>query len=88
MSPIPSSRRPAPDAYDHLWPLLPVFAVFFAMIVFAVATDHNPVQGAFEAPAMPVFEPGFFGPSDLSVPSAVEAVARLPDAAAEPVPSF
>jgi hypothetical protein len=34
MSPDPRSKRPAPDAYGHLWSLLPVFAVFFAVIVF------------------------------------------------------
>lgn len=32
---MPKSRksRPAPDAYDHLWMLLPVFVAFFATLV-------------------------------------------------------
>lgn len=27
------SKHPAPDAYDHLWLLLPVFVAFIATIV-------------------------------------------------------
>lgn len=33
MSPIRQSKRPAPDAYDYLLALLPVFVAFFATIV-------------------------------------------------------
>lgn len=33
MSPIRQSKRPAPDAYDYLWALLPVVVAFFATIV-------------------------------------------------------
>ena len=33
----PTPRRPAPDAYDHLWLLLPVFVAFAAVIVFIAA---------------------------------------------------
>jgi len=32
MSPIRQSKRPAPDAYDHLWMLLPVFVASIAAI--------------------------------------------------------
>ena len=30
---LQKSKRPAPDAYDHLWMLLPVFVAFIATIV-------------------------------------------------------
>lgn len=48
MSPKPRSKRPAPDAYDHLWSLLPVFAVFLAVIVFFAAVGEGllPVDAA------------------------------------------
>ncbi len=26
-----SSRRPSPDAYDHLWSLLPLFVTFYVL---------------------------------------------------------
>lgn len=37
MTPTFKPKRPAPDAYDHLWPLLPVFVAFFAVIVLAAS---------------------------------------------------
>jgi hypothetical protein len=87
MSPIPPSRRPAPDAYDHLWPLLPVFAVFFAMIVFAAAADVRPIEvgHVVEFMPLPAWAPEVL---DSSVPSADDALARLPDAASKSVPTF
>ena len=33
MSEFHNRQRPAPDAYDHLWTLLPVFVAFFALLV-------------------------------------------------------
>ena len=36
MSPIPPSKRPAPDAYDHLWPQLPVFVAVLAVILIVI----------------------------------------------------
>ena len=33
MPQIRKPGRPAPDAYDHLWPLLPVYVAFIATIV-------------------------------------------------------
>ena len=33
MPQIRKSKRPAADAYDHLWPLLPVVVAFIATIV-------------------------------------------------------
>jgi hypothetical protein len=33
MSRKPESKHPAPDAYDHLWSLLPVFIAFVSVIV-------------------------------------------------------
>lgn len=33
MPQIRKPRRPAPDAYDHLWLLLPVFIAFIATII-------------------------------------------------------
>ncbi len=38
----PKSKRPAPNAYDHLWPLLPVFIAFVAVLVFIAITDLGP----------------------------------------------
>jgi hypothetical protein len=37
-----SKLRPAPNAYDHLWPLLPVFIAFVAVIVVIAVTDLGP----------------------------------------------
>lgn len=33
MSESHNRKRPAPDAYDHLWALLPVFVAFVALLV-------------------------------------------------------
>lgn len=41
MPPKSRSKRPAPDAYDHLWSLLPVFIVFVAVIVFFAAVGEG-----------------------------------------------
>ncbi len=38
----PKTKRPSPDAYDHLWPLLPVFIAFAAAIVVIAVTDLGP----------------------------------------------
>ena len=37
-----SKQRPAPNAYDHLWPLLPVFIAFVAVMVFIGLNDLGP----------------------------------------------
>lgn len=87
MSPIPKSRRPAPDAYDHLWLLLPIFAAFFAMIVFAAAADVGPIEvGHFvEFMPLPAWSPEVL---DSSVPATADALSSLPDPASEPVATF
>jgi len=33
MKPTRDSHRPQPDAWDHLWALLPVFIAFLALLV-------------------------------------------------------
>jgi hypothetical protein len=40
--PHKSKQRPPPHAYDHLWPLLPVFIAFVAVIVVIAVTDLVP----------------------------------------------
>ena len=42
MSPKPARKRTAFDAYDHLWPLLPVYIAFVAVMVFIGLTDLGP----------------------------------------------
>lgn len=37
MSTNSRSKRPAPDAYDHLWLLLPVFIAFVSVLLFIAA---------------------------------------------------
>lgn len=49
----PKSERPAPDAYDHLWSLLPVFIAFLAVIVFIAVADLGPAQASSAAAAEP-----------------------------------
>ena len=89
MSANRQSKRPGPDAYDHLWSLLPVFAAFFAIIVFAAAADDRPAQYGYGTEFVPLqavyAEPGL---DDPSVPPADEAMARLPDYTSEQAPSF
>ena len=89
MSANRQSKRPGPDSYDHLWSLLPVFAAFFAVIVFAAATDDRPAQNGYATEFVPLAafdaEPGL---GDASVPPAAEAMARLPEGASEPTPTF
>jgi hypothetical protein len=36
MSPKSDRKRPAPDAYDHLWPQLPVFVAVLATILIVI----------------------------------------------------
>lgn len=92
MSANPKSKRPGPNSYDHLWSLLPVFTAFFAVIVFLAATDDRPAQGGFGTEFVPLqaleAEPSRGYGADTSVPSAAEAVARVPELAAEPAPTF
>lgn len=55
MSPQPRSKRPAPDAYDHLWALLPVFAAFVAVLVFFATLDDGLLgadRGTAQAPKL------------------------------------
>ena len=89
MSANRQSKRPGPDAYDHLWSLLPVFAAFFALIVFAAAGDDRPAPNGYGTEFVPLqafyAEPGL---DDPSVPPAAEAMARLPDSASEQAPTF
>ena len=42
----PESKRPAPNAYDHLWSLLPVFIAFVAVIAVIVVADLGPAPTA------------------------------------------
>ena len=81
-------KRPAPDAYDHLWSLLPVFLAFLAVIVFAAAADDRPIHSAyvtvFEALPAVTPEQSQSHRADMSVPSAA-AMAGLPEVVAEPV---
>jgi hypothetical protein len=92
-------KRPAPDCYDHLWSLLPLFLVFCAVIMFAATADDRPMQTSYVAlfeplAAMPA-EPSR-GPSrgpeadraDASVPSAAAVIERLPREVAEPVATY
>jgi hypothetical protein len=91
MSTNRQSKRPGPDSYDHLWSLLPVFAAFFAIIVFAAAVDDRPVHYAYATDfvPLPAFEELARGDrGDPSVPPAAEAVARLPELASEDSPTF
>lgn len=92
MSSSRRSRRPSPDAYDHLWALLPVFAAFFAVILYVATTDNDPLRTdrliRFDALPYETAEPIPPVAADLSVPSAEAAMARLPDPAAEPVDTF
>jgi hypothetical protein len=39
MSQSRKSKRPAPDAYDQLWSLLPVYIAFFVTLVLVAATN-------------------------------------------------
>lgn len=89
MSRQTASKLPAPDAYDHLWSLLPVFVTFLVVIVIAAATYEHPLQvGKFLDPEAQ--QTGLYPPAstDASVPAAEAAMARLPDAVAEPVATF
>jgi hypothetical protein len=92
MSANRQSKRPGPDSYDHLWSLLPVFATFFAIIVFAAAIDDRPVHYGYATDFVPLqaFDAqGARGDrSDPSVPPAAEAVARLPELPSEYSPTF
>jgi hypothetical protein len=36
MPPKSHPKRPAPDAYDHLWPQLPVFIAVLATILIVI----------------------------------------------------
>ena len=95
------SKRPAPDSYDHLWSLLPVFLVFCAVVVFAATANDPPIQtghvALFEPPAAMPAEPSRSadrsrGPeadqADASVPSAAAAMERLPREVTEPVATY
>ena len=44
MSTTPHSNRPAPDAYDHLWDLMPVFVAFVVVLVLVVAIEPDPAR--------------------------------------------
>ena len=91
MSSSRPSKRPAPAAYDHLWQLLPVFGAFFAIIVFAAAADVRPIPATHAAKLEPLrtwLPEGPANATDVSVPSAADAVAKLPDVAAEAVATF
>ncbi len=86
------SKRPGPGAYDHLWSLLPVFLAFLTVIVFAAAADDRPTQAGypikFEALPIEAAEQSQPAAADGSVPTAADAVARLPDGVAEAVATF
>jgi hypothetical protein len=89
MSRQSASKRRAPDAHDHLWPLLPVFAAFLVVIVFAAAAyERQPRMGKINELEAPPTQPYVPAATDASVPSADAAMARLPEAVPEPVATF
>ena len=83
-------KRPGPDAYDHLWPLLPVFAAYFAVIVFAAGADLQAAPAVYTPhyEPLPMEAAAEIVAGDASVPSAADALARLPDTATEAAPTF
>ena len=78
MKSIADSKRPQPDAYDNLWPLLPVFLVFLALVACFADTlpDHGPYspckasQTTPSTSPAPSAEPALQLVADPSVPSA------------------
>jgi hypothetical protein len=87
-------KRPAPDAYDHLWSLLPLFIAFLAMVMLAAALDDRQVQDNSATQAEPAratmaaAAPGRHRAADPSVPSADAALAALADVAAPSPATF
>lgn len=90
MSLARKSKRPAPDAYDHLWTLLPVFVAFLAAVVFAALADERPIpHGNVAEPLSTVTAvQSAHRAADPSVPPAAAAMARVADAVAEPVAAY
>ena len=90
MSESRNAKRPAPDAYDHLWSLLPVFVAFFAMLVYIAADDRSMPHAATidSRPAsMPATQHSARSVAEPSAP-AETALATLPDGVAEPIATF
>jgi hypothetical protein len=87
-------KRPAADAYDHLWSLLPVFIVFIAVVMFAAAVDDRRVQDSSATQAEPApaataaAAQGGRHPSDPSVPAATAAMNSLADSTMQPIATF
>ena len=86
------SKHPAPDTYDHLWSLLPVFVAFFAAIVFAGAADDRPLPKGAAIDPQPASTPTAAQrpqrAPDPSAPSTDKALAGQPDGVADHVASF
>lgn len=90
-SPAKSKRLP-PDAYDHLWSLLPVFVAFFAALVFAATADDSPSPRRTDIDSrptsIPTAEPSPQRALDPSPPSAASALSAQPDDVTEHVACF
>ncbi len=86
------SKRLPPDAYDHLWSLLPVFVAFFAALVFAATADDHPSPSRTDIdsrPAsIPTAEPSPQRAIDSSAPSAASALSAQPDDVTDHVACF
>jgi hypothetical protein len=92
MSSPAKSKRLAPDAYDHLWSLLPVFIAFFAVLVFAATADDRPLPSRTDIDSQPASIPNA-EPSpqlalDPSPPSAASAQSAQPDEVSDHVACF
>jgi hypothetical protein len=74
MTPTRSSRRPFPEAYDHLWRLLPVFLAFLAMLFIIAGSALPPVAQEQVQPATKVTPSDDGGSRDPSLPTADEAM--------------
>ena len=92
MSEFHHGKRPAPDAYDHLWTLLPVFVSFFAALVYIAATDNRPLPGDATIDSRPAATPAAaqtpWQSLDRSAPQAVNALAAQPEGVSEHIASF
>jgi hypothetical protein len=91
MSESRNAKRPAPDAYDHLWSLLPVFVAFIASLVFFAADDRPLPHGAEPHSRAESMPPAMQSPHrsiDPSAPSAATARAVQAEVVTEHIASF
>ena len=91
MSESRNAKWPAPDAYDHLWSLLPVFVAFIASVVLFAAEDRPLPHGAASpsrAAPTPAAMQSPHRSMDTSAPSAATAQAVQAEDVAEHIASF